>query len=158
MLVATGAAGCKSSVRNAASRRTIEDVPVTASWDFPELTKPAHVLYVEGSIPHVYAANEHDAWMVTGFVHARDRYVQMELTRRFGQGSISELVGEAALTTDQETRGRGGNDSHHNSGSSASPAPAAACEAPGTPPSIARAICPRRAASPAVVDASSDPS
>lgn len=101
---------CHGKTPHAAERRAIEDVPTTASWTMPELQDPAHVVYVEGGIPHVYAANEHDAWMVTGFVHARDRYVQMELTRRFGQGRISELVGEAALASDQETRGRGGNE------------------------------------------------
>lgn len=83
---------------------------MTSSWDLPSLEHPAHVLFVEGNIPHIYAANEHDAWMITGFLHARDRYVQMEVTRRFGQGLLTELVGEAALATDQETRGRGGNE------------------------------------------------
>ncbi len=104
-------AGCKdATTRHRAERRAIEELPVSTHWDMPALRKPAHVVFVEGRIPHVYAADEHDAWMITGFMHARDRYVQMELTRRFGEGRLTELVGEAALATDQETRGRGGNE------------------------------------------------
>ncbi|MCA9619141.1 MAG: penicillin acylase family protein, partial [Myxococcales bacterium] len=42
-----------------------------------------------------------------GFVTARDRYFMMDLSRRLGQGRISELLGDAALDIDQESRGTG---------------------------------------------------
>lgn len=102
--------GCGSSDAHRKERRSIEDVPVTSSFLIEGLAKPVHVLTTEGGVPHVYAASEMDAYRAVGFLQARDRFVQMELTRRFGQGRLSELIGDAALATDQETRARGAND------------------------------------------------
>ena len=61
----------------------------------------------EMNIPHIYAENELDLYRVQGFVMARDRYVQFELGRRFGQGIVSELLGTIGLPIDQQSRGRG---------------------------------------------------
>ena len=91
-------------------QRAIMNVPVTARWDFPTLRAPVQVVSVEAGIPHIYAASKRDGWVVMGFLHARDRYVQMELTRRYGQGRIAELVGDAGLSTDLASRGRGATD------------------------------------------------
>lgn len=108
LIVLSLASACSSrSSPHAAERSAIEQVAVTDHWDLPTLQHPAHVVFVEGGIPNVYAANEHDAMVISGFLHARDRYVQMELTRRFGEGRLSELVGDAALPADLEARGRG---------------------------------------------------
>jgi len=109
-LASFSAFGCKGTPRHVAERRSIERVPVDSTLDLPHLAHRAHVLFTEGHVPHVYAANDRDAARVLGYLHARDRFAQLELTRRFGQGSLTELVGSAALATDEQSRGRGANE------------------------------------------------
>ena len=41
-----------------------------------------------------------DLFCALGFLHAQDRLWQMELTRRTGQGRLSEIFGERTFTTD----------------------------------------------------------
>ncbi len=76
-------------------------------WVFPELLRPVYVVRTEGSVPHLYASNRRDLAYVQGFVQARDRYFMMDLNRRLGTGTITELLGDAALDIDQESRGIG---------------------------------------------------
>ncbi|RAL20261.1 hypothetical protein DL240_17940 [Lujinxingia litoralis] len=73
-------------------------------FELPGLLEPVHVIRTEGNIPHIYAANDVDAARVQGFITARDRYFMMDLTRRLGLGEVSELMGDAALDIDVETR------------------------------------------------------
>jgi penicillin amidase len=44
---------------------------------------------------------------VLGFVMAKDRFFQMDLTQRLSQGTLSELLGEVALASDLENRQTG---------------------------------------------------
>ncbi|MGE3340226.1 MAG: penicillin acylase family protein [Alphaproteobacteria bacterium] len=55
-------------------------------------------------VPTVHAANRVDAARATGFLHAQDRYFQMDLTRRRPAGELAELVGPAALGADRQIR------------------------------------------------------
>jgi penicillin amidase len=50
------------------------------------------------------AANRVDLAYATGFVHGQDRYFQMDLSRRFAAGELSELFGKVALEQDRQTR------------------------------------------------------
>ncbi len=52
----------------------------------------------------IRAASEADAAFGLGFAHAQDRLFQMDLTRRLGAGRLSEVVGPAALATDEFMR------------------------------------------------------
>src|SRR5690606_21996297 len=61
----------------------------------------------ELDVPHIYAANRLDAMRVMGFVMAKDRFFQMDLTARLSQGTLSELLGDVALGTDLENRQTG---------------------------------------------------
>ncbi len=83
------------------------DVPETGSFDLPGLVLPVVVVHTEGDIPHIYAANREDLMRVMGFVLARDRYFVMDMTRRLSKGTVSELLGDAALQSDMEARGTG---------------------------------------------------
>lgn len=76
-------------------------------WVIPELEGEVYVLRTEADVPHIYASNDHDLRVVQGFVVARDRYFQIEAGRRLAQGRLSELLGDAALSGDQDARGRG---------------------------------------------------
>ena len=54
--------------------------------------------------PHIRAATLDDLWFVQGFVTAQDRLWQMDGLRRAAAGDLAEIVGPAALETDQATR------------------------------------------------------
>ena len=55
-------------------------------------------------IPTVRAANRADVARATGFLHAQDRYFQMDLSRRRAAGELAALVGPRALALDREIR------------------------------------------------------
>ena len=48
------------------------------------LHEKVEVKYDAYGIPHIYARNEHDAYMALGYVHAQERLFQMEMIRRVG--------------------------------------------------------------------------
>src|SRR5690554_3951668 len=45
-------------------------------------------------VPHAYAANPYDLFFAQGYVHAQDRWWQMDVSRRLGRGTLSALFGE----------------------------------------------------------------
>lgn len=55
-------------------------------------------------VPHIFAADEHDALFLQGYVTAQDRLFQMDLYRRVGEGRLSEVTGDPALESDRFTR------------------------------------------------------
>ncbi len=55
-------------------------------------------------ILHIAAATESDAWFGLGFCHAQDRGFQLELLRRAGRGTLSEILGPATLSIDRVSR------------------------------------------------------
>jgi len=50
------------------------------------------------------AASEADAMRALGYVHAQERFFEMDLMRRNAAGELSELFGKVALETDQRHR------------------------------------------------------
>jgi penicillin amidase len=55
-------------------------------------------------IPTITAGNRVDAAYVTGYLHAQDRFFQMDLLRRVAAGELSELFGAGALDIDRRHR------------------------------------------------------
>src|SRR3989475_8134316 len=80
-------------------------------------------------IAHVRANNEHDLYFMQGWVHAGDRLFQMDYNRRLASGTLAELVGMAALTTDVQLRTLGLRRGAQRSLDAASPRFRAALEA-----------------------------
>ncbi len=70
----------------------------------PGLEAPAEVRIDAWGIPHVAAATVRDAWLVEGYLHARERFFQMELARRAAAGRLAELLGEGLLPQDRKLR------------------------------------------------------
>ena len=68
------------------------------------LSAPVEVVYDREAVPHIRASTSDDADAALGFVHAQQRLWQMELMRRAGQGRLSELFGDATLSSDKFTR------------------------------------------------------
>ncbi len=73
----------------------------------PGLRDTVTVVRDARGVPHIYATNVHDLFMAQGFVHAQDRFWQMEFWRRIGSGRLSELFGEATLPQDRFLRTMG---------------------------------------------------
>lgn len=53
---------------------------------------------------HIKANNSDDGTFGIGVVHAKERLWQMEMFRRFATGTLSEILGEKALTLDKMSR------------------------------------------------------
>ena len=70
----------------------------------PGLHEQVEVFRDPYGVPHIYATNAHDLFMAQGFVHAQDRFWQMEFWRRSGSGTLSEILGPSALDRDRFIR------------------------------------------------------
>src|SRR5580700_3007824 len=66
----------------------------------PGLEGPVTILRDTWGIPHIYAQNQHDMFFAQGYVTAQDRLFQMELWKRAGQGTLSEILGPTFLQRD----------------------------------------------------------
>ena len=55
----------------------------------------------------ITGADRSDVALATGWVHAQDRFFQMDVLRRRGAGELSELFGKQALGADREARMHG---------------------------------------------------
>jgi penicillin amidase len=70
----------------------------------PGLKAPAQLITDANGITHVNAVNEEDGYFLQGWVHARDRFFQMDYNRRLASGTLAELLGNAALSSDVQLR------------------------------------------------------
>ena len=70
----------------------------------PGLYADVHVWRDHWGIPHIRAANEHDAWFAQGFVTAQDRLWAMEYDRRRAVGRWAEAAGKSATGQDMQMR------------------------------------------------------
>jgi penicillin G amidase len=68
------------------------------------LTAPVTVERDALGVPTIAGSSRNDVAYATGYVHAQDRYFQMDLSRRMPAGRLAELVGDAALPTDRRNR------------------------------------------------------
>jgi len=75
----------------------------------PALQDEVRVFRDEYGIPQIYAQNEHDLFVAQGYIHAQDRFWQMEFWRHTGLGRISEITGPAGLEFDRFIRTVGWN-------------------------------------------------
>lgn len=55
-------------------------------------------------VPTVIAATRADLAFATGFLHAQDRFFQMDLSRRVAAGELAELFGKPAIEHDKSLR------------------------------------------------------
>lgn len=68
------------------------------------LTTETTVTRDEQGIPTVKAGTHADAVYALGFVHAQERFFEMDTLRRVAAGELAELIGEKALPIDKRTR------------------------------------------------------
>jgi len=65
------------------------------------LGKPVTVNYDQRGVPYVDAQNDDDLYFAQGYVVARDRLWQMDLSRRSSRGELAEIFGETAFEEDK---------------------------------------------------------
>lgn len=65
------------------------------------LSSPVRIERDKLGVPAIRAGSEADAYRALGWLHAQDRFFQMDLLRRRSDGSLSELFGKQALEMDQ---------------------------------------------------------
>ena len=76
----------------------------SAQETFTRLNNPVEIDIPATGVPTVQAQSETDAAFAVGYLHARDRLFQMDYTRRLADGTLAELLGTAALSTDIQLR------------------------------------------------------
>lgn len=84
-----------------------------AKRSFPVVDGEIQVPGVEGEVriyrdaygvPQIYASSHHDLFFAQGYVHAQDRFWQMDFWRHMGAGRMAELLGKPMLETDRFLR------------------------------------------------------
>jgi penicillin amidase len=68
------------------------------------LSAPVSVQRDANGTVTIDAANETDAMRALGYVHAQERYFEMDLMRRVATGELSELFGSIAIERDKQQR------------------------------------------------------
>jgi penicillin amidase len=85
----------------------------TVRTSFPEtagrlmvsgLKGQVEVLRDSYGVPHIYADNPEDLFEAQGYVHAQDRFFEMDFRRHLAAGRLSELFGISQLETDAYIR------------------------------------------------------
>ena len=81
----------------------------SGSLRVPGLEGEVTVYRDDRGVPSIYASSATDLFMAQGFVHAQDRFFEMDYRRHVTAGRLSELVGEndAALEADIAVRTMG---------------------------------------------------
>jgi penicillin G amidase len=95
--VAIGALWARGQLRGSLAQ-------VEGTRALPGLSAAVQVTRDALGIPTIRGTSRVDVARATGFVHAQDRYFQMDLARRRAAGELSALVGPRALAIDREIR------------------------------------------------------
>lgn len=74
------------------------------------LSASVEVIRDSMGVPHIYADTPEDLMMAQGYVHAQDRFYQMDFWRHISAGTLAEMFGESQVETDAflRTMGWGG--------------------------------------------------
>ncbi len=101
-VLAVAAAGLWLRARMLATRPRLD-----GSCPLAGLAAPVTVERDALGIPTVSGEGRADVARATGWLHAQDRFFQMDLLRRRGAGELAELFGRAALPLDRQARMHG---------------------------------------------------
>ncbi len=77
---------------------------LSGSEQLTGINSPVSITRDGDGVPHILAESDEDAYFALGYVHAQDRFWQMETMRRFGGGRLSEIMGDATLGADRWMR------------------------------------------------------
>lgn len=65
------------------------------------LKADVRVIRDKHGVPHIFANDLDDAARALGYVHAQDRFFQMDITRRVTEGRLAEVIGPRGLPIDR---------------------------------------------------------
>lgn len=68
------------------------------------ISAEVEILRDRHGVPHIFAKTIEDAVFAQGFCHVQDRWFQMELNRRIGSGTLSEVLGPLTVEADRFLR------------------------------------------------------
>ena len=68
------------------------------------LEAEVQVVRDDAGIPQIYADSMHDLMLAQGYVHAQDRFFEMDVRRHATAGRLSEMFGDAGLESDLVVR------------------------------------------------------
>lgn len=83
---------------NATSENFFSDSTIQLPND--KLKSTTTVYFDKDGIPYIFASDTHNLYFVQGYITARDRLFQMDISSRAHSGFLSELIGERTLSRD----------------------------------------------------------
>ncbi len=69
-----------------------------------QVSEDIRIIFDERMVPHIFAQNLKDALFAQGYVEAYHRLFQMDMSTRFPDGKLSEVLGENLLAYDKKQR------------------------------------------------------
>ena len=94
----SGSAPALKADRGLPSATRVDQVTV------PGLTGPGEIIVDVWGIPHIYAGNAHDLFLLQGYNAARDRLWQIDLWRKRGLGRLAKDFGPTYVEQDRALR------------------------------------------------------
>jgi penicillin amidase len=76
----------------------------TGEIELPGLDAKVSVVRDDHGIPQIYADTTADLMRAQGYVHAQDRFFEMDVRRHITAGRLSEMFGDSGLETDKFVR------------------------------------------------------
>jgi penicillin amidase len=78
----------------------MNDVEGLSAMNVQGIDNPVDIYRDQMGIPNIYASTLHDLFFAQGYVHAQDRFWQMDFWRHIGSARLSEMFGDSQLETD----------------------------------------------------------
>ncbi len=75
--------------------------------EITNLSQSSKVFIDDRGVPHIFAPTFEDAARIQGYLHAKDRLFQMDISTRFTAGRLAEIFGKRMVNTDRLMRRRG---------------------------------------------------
>src|SRR5262245_41954326 len=65
------------------------------------LAATVRVIRATHGVPHIFAGDLKDAARALGYLHAQDRFFQMDISKRVTEGRLAEIIGSRGLALDR---------------------------------------------------------
>ncbi len=102
--------GCKPAPKVAEAPKTLDELAkqslatLDGTAKIAGLKQPVEIIRDNQGIPHIYAKNDDDLFFAQGYVMAQDRLWQIEMWRRWREGTLAEVIGPDAYDYDVRAR------------------------------------------------------
>jgi penicillin amidase len=83
------------------------EIDPSLSIDKLKIDKPVQVCFDERMVPHIFAENVHDLFYIQGYLTAKHRLWQMDISTRASSGRLAEILGPDLIKRDLQQRRNG---------------------------------------------------